>query len=61
MLDRLRVIRTGPFGLSKLEYRSATLYRVHMMQAPALLIDMEDRARLRERFFGADRTVLARL
>jgi len=27
----------------------------------ALLIDLDDRARLRERFFGATHTVLARL
>jgi hypothetical protein len=56
---------TGPVPgriTSNLAARGLALYLQAMTRAHALCpIDRADRARLRERFFGASRSVLARL
>ena len=58
--------RTGPGvagagGItSNLACAARPLYLGLMTSVIALMINLDDRARLRERFFGATRTVLAR-
>jgi hypothetical protein len=44
-----------------LDCRAARLYLTGMIFVLAQNIELQDRARLRERFYGAARTVLARL
>jgi hypothetical protein len=44
-----------------LDCRAARLYLTGMTFVLAQNIELQDRARLRERFYGAARTVLARL
>lgn len=51
----------GQDSLHDLAKSSVSLYLVPMTLVLALSVELQDRARLRERFYGAARTVLARL
>jgi len=50
-----------PRWRTNLDYRPCWMYLTGMTFVLAQNIELQDRARLRERFFGAARTVLARL
>ncbi|WP_235899938.1 hypothetical protein [Tritonibacter aquimaris] len=52
---------SGPYLRRSLDCRDKQMYLSDMTLEIAQHFDLEDRARLRERFFGAARTVLARL
>ena len=51
----------GVLSKPALDRLPAPLYLTHMTLVLAQTIELQDRARLRERFYGAARTVLARL
>jgi hypothetical protein len=51
----------GVLAKPALDRLPAPLYLTHMTLVLAQTIELQDRARLRERFYGAARTVLARL
>jgi hypothetical protein len=51
----------GDLAKRTLDRPPAPLYLTHMTLVLAQTIELQDRARLRERFYGAARTVLARL
>ncbi len=61
-LCQARAIGNHPFPCvhhPRLIDRSALLYQVAMAHVCDQMIPLQDRARLRERFFGATRSVLA--